>query len=201
VEEPYRSVYPYTQVALERQLNLVTLARDIEARYVAGAVVECGVLDGGTAALMAWATRSRPVHLFDSWKGLPDTSKKDGAAARKWANDVVGSPRRVVSVMRQLSIDPKRLHFHRGWFSETFPGADVAQVALLHIDADFYDSVRLSLEHWFPRLTLGAYVQIDDYSSFAGCRRAVDEFLAKHPNVALQTAGRHAFAYYFKVDQ
>ena len=71
-EEPYRTVFPYTQVHQARQQNLLDFAYDIDARGVPGAIVECGVLDGGTAALMAYgsAKSSRKVHLFDSMAGV-----------------------------------------------------------------------------------------------------------------------------------
>src|SRR5580698_8550718 len=57
LEEPYRTVFPYTQAHMRRQRSLVELCKLIETEQVEGAIVECGVLDGGTAALMAWATR------------------------------------------------------------------------------------------------------------------------------------------------
>src|SRR6185295_184696 len=65
LEEPFRTIFPYTQVDRTRQRNLLRLATIIEAEQIEGAVVECGVLDGGTAALMAFATAgsSRAVHL------------------------------------------------------------------------------------------------------------------------------------------
>src|SRR5690349_5967026 len=56
LEEPYHSVYPFTQASLARQKNLVRLGELIERENIRGAVVECGVLDGGTSALMANAT-------------------------------------------------------------------------------------------------------------------------------------------------
>jgi O-methyltransferase len=192
--EPYRSVFPFTQVHPIRQQNLIRLAAWIEANNVPGAVVECGVLDGGTAALMAFGTArsGREVHLFDSWKGLPTTSEKDGAATM-WAGDVVGSQRRVVSIFKTLNINLSRLIFHRGWFDETFPKANIDQIALLHVDADFYDSVRLTLLTWEPHVSPGGYIQIDDYSAFIGCRRAVDEYLIMHPDLKLETFKDIAF--------
>ena len=106
IEEPYRTVFPYTQVSPVRQRSLVELGQRIEAEKVDGAIVECGVLDGGTAALMAWATRSsaRPVHLFDAWEGLPKTTIEDGTEAAKWTGQVVGSPARALAVTQQLGI-------------------------------------------------------------------------------------------------
>ncbi len=187
-EEPYRTVFPYTQTHPARQRSLLHFASDIDARNVPGAIIECGVLDGGTAALMAYGSSKseREVHLFDSWQGLPDTTDKDGDASKVWAGDVVGSQARVKSVMRRLNIKPERLTFHKGWFEQTFPKANIDRVALVHIDADFYESVRLSIETWFPKLSPGGYIQFDDYFIFIGCTRAVDEFLLAHPELKLE---------------
>ena len=192
LDEPFRTIFPYTQVDLTRQRNLLRLATLLEESQTAGAVVECGVLDGGTAALMAHATctSGRDVHLFDAWEGLPATTAEDGDDAKHWHGQVIGSPRRVRHIMSAMDIEPRRVHFHRGWFCDTFPAADIPQIALLHIDADFYEGTRLCLERWYPHIAPGGFVQIDDYDSFRGCRRAVDEFLAAHPELALESFGQ-----------
>lgn len=163
--------------------------------------MECGVLDGGTAALMAFGSRSsgRAVHLFDSWEGLPATTPEDGDAAM-WSGEDVGSPKRVLAVMKSLGIDRSRLHFHRGWFSETFPKADLGKIALLHADGDFYESVKITLETWFPRMSSGGYIQIDDYSAFIGCRTAVDDFLSRHAHLKLESKLENfAEAFYIRI--
>ncbi len=200
LQEPFYSVYPYTQVHPLRQENLLRLALESESHNVPGAIVECGVLDGGTAALMAQATSGsgRDVHLFDSWQGLPTTTEKDGEAAAVWTGEDIGSPNRVISIMKRLDVDLKRLRLHKGWFHETFPNVEIPKIALLHIDADLYESVKICLEKWVPSLAPGGYVQIDDYAAFVGCRRAVDEFLAPRPELKLQTIGAHTKAYFFQ---
>jgi O-methyltransferase len=194
-EEPFRTVFPYTGVHPIRQTNLLSLAQHVDSCGIPGAIVECGVLDGGAAALMAFGTEksSREVHLFDSWQGLPDPTEKDSAAAKVWAGELVGSERRVRSVMRKLNINPTRLFFHKGWFDQTFPQAHIDSIALLHVDADFYEPVRLCIDTWYPKLSPGGYVQFDDYLAFIGCRRAVDEFLAVHPELKLQNKDGMAF--------
>jgi O-methyltransferase len=188
-EEPFLTVAPYTQVSLPRQRNLLCLAQKIDTDSISGAIVECGVLDGGTAALMALGTQQsgRPIHLFDSWSGLPKASAKDGQAAKQWEGEDVGSTRRVRTILKKVGIKADRVTFHKGWFDQTFQKADIKQIALLHIDADFYASVKLSLETWAPKISNGGYIQIDDYSAFIGCRRAVDEYLATHSYLKLQT--------------
>lgn len=201
LEEPYRSIFSYTQVSPARQQNLRRLAGIIDAERVAGAAIECGVLDGGTAALIAVSTAApRPIHLFDAWQGLPASTAEDGPESEKWVGDVVGSPRRLREILTRLAVDPARVHVHHGWFHETFPLAQrqIPAVALLHVDCDFYEPARLCLETWYPVLAPGGFVQIDDYSSFQGCRQAVDEFLAAHPELVLERVGEHGAAYYFK---
>lgn len=202
LDEPYRSVYPYTQAHPVRQQNLVRLAALLDKEGVPGHIVECGVLDGGTAALMAWSSRNaspaREVHLFDAWEGLPATTVEDGNEAARWTGEVVGSPTRVMAIMKKLGIATERVKIHRGWFHETFPEVDVSPVALAHIDCDFYEPTRLCLEKWYPALAPGGIMQFDDYASFSGCRQAVDEFIAAHPEVKMETAGETAQAYFFR---
>ena len=185
--EPFATVFPFTQASLPRQENLVELARTLEREKIGGAIVECGVLDGGTAALMAHSTAgsSRPIHLFDAWEGLPERTEEDGADADKWVGQVVGSPRRVATIMNELGVRPDRIHIHHGWFHETFPRAEIADVGLLHVDCDFYEPTKLCLERWWPRILRGGFVQFDDYLAFAGCKQAVDEFLVEHTDVDL----------------
>ena len=202
LEEPYRSIYPFTQVSMVRLQNLERLSEQIQQENVPGDIVECGVLDGGSAALTAYTTRTstnRKIHLFDAWQGLPATTKEDGAAGKKWSGQVVGSPDRVRKIMEKMGITAERLVFHEGWFSDTFPKAEIQQISLLHIDADFYDPVKLCLETWAHKVSKGGYIQIDDYTAFQGCRRAVDEFLAKNPGMKLATYGEQVKAYYICV--
>ena len=196
--EPYRTVFPYTQAHPTRQENLLRLAKLIDERKVPGALVECGVLDGGTAAIMAFGCSLREVHLFDSWEGLPAVTAEDGDAAM-WSGQVVGNPKRVVAVMSALGIELSRLRFHKGWFADTFPITQIDSIALLHIDGDFYDSVKLSLERWAPKMAPGGFIQIDDYDSFAGCTKAVDEFLSDYPELKLQFVERGAKARFIEI--
>jgi len=103
LKEPYRSVFSYTQAHPVRQANLVRLCGLIEQRGVLDASSKCGVLDGGTAALMAYCTKDRPIHLLDSWEGLPAITTEDGDGGR-WVGQVVGSPKRVQTIMREPSV-------------------------------------------------------------------------------------------------
>ncbi len=204
LEEPFHTVYPYTQATRWRQRNILRLAELVADRQVQGDIVECGVLDGGMSGLMAYGTRStnKTVHLFDAWRGLPPSTAEDGRSAKRWERQVVGSPRRVRGLMRELGIAAERLRFHRGWFHETFPQVQIPAICLLHIDPDFYEPVKLCLERWYPHVSPGGFIQIDDYAAFQGCRRAVDEFLVANPSLTLEEYGEgESRAFYIQIPE
>lgn len=186
-EPPFCWVYPYTQVSRRRQVAILEKTTQLIADGVRGDFVECGVLDGGTAAIMAYAARSddRRIHLFDAWAGMPEASEQDGPGARVWVGHAVGSPARVRSALGKVGARMDRIVFHKGWFHDTFPTARVDAIAFLHIDCDFYEPTRLVLETMVPRMVPGGWVQIDDFTAFEGCRVAVEEFLAANPAYTL----------------
>ena len=175
------SLRDYTAVLPTRLGTLHRLARDIDQHSVRGDVVECGVYNGGSAALMASVcTRSpmdRKIWLFDSFEGLPQPTERDGEKARGCIWWCHGDLAKVRTIFDKLRISDSGVHIVKGWFRNTFPGVDIGEIALLHIDADWYDSVRLCFERFYENVQPGGYIVIDDYGHWEGCRRATDEFL------------------------
>jgi hypothetical protein len=78
-------------------------------------------------------------------------------------------------------VDGRRVSLYKGYFEDTLHPQ--VEIAFAHIDCDWYDPVKLCLERIVPRLSAGAYVVLDDYNDYGGCRRAVDEFLNAGPDV------------------
>ena len=58
------------------------------------------------------------------------------------------------------------------------------RIALLRLDTDWYESTRIELEVLWPRLVTGGLMIVDDYHSWGGARRAVDEWISAHDVVA-----------------
>jgi O-methyltransferase len=188
----FRRIQPYTLVSREKLAALCRLIATLDRDRVPGAIVECGVFKGGAAAVMASeAGGRRDLYLFDSFEGLPPPGAEDGALARQqfqpgWCASTVDDVRRAFTVAGASSA---RLHIVKGWFAETFPRTELPPIALLHIDADWYDSVRLCLETWYDRIVPGGYVVLDDYGRWEGCTRAADEFLREHRLPPLERTG------------
>lgn len=173
-------VRPYTLIGPERIRSLYNLARRIEKEDIPGDVVECGVCNGGSAAILAhFATRSRfarTVWLLDSFGGMPETSGEDGNPAKEYVGKVVGSAEHVRRILKQAGADMRCVRIVEGLFQDTFPALPISGIALLNIDADWYESVKLCLETFYDRVVLRGFVSVDDYGHWPGCRKAVDEF-------------------------
>jgi O-methyltransferase len=154
---------------------------------VEGCVIECGVWRGGmSAALAEIMGPERPYYLLDSFEGLPPATAKDGAAAVEWQRSKA-SPwyhdncRAEQSYARRaMALSPaRRVEYVQGWFEETLPSfKPTAPIALLRLDADWYDSTKVCLRHLMPSMAPNGVVLVDDYYSWEGCARAIHEFLA-----------------------
>lgn len=193
----------YSMVPSRRLRLLYDLSTRVETERVPGAVVECGVYNGGSAVLMqdasARAGGTRDLWLFDSFEGLPPPTDKDGEYEREhyfkgWCG---GTKDMVLEAFDRARVSRKKLHIVEGWFDKTFPTEipKIGSIALLHIDCDWYESVKICLENLYPLVSPGGYIEFDDYGTFEGCRKAVHEYIDKHNiKVTLETndgVGRH----------
>ena len=173
----------YTMVSPELLFRMYDIAEETAAAGVEGGVVECGVWNGGSAALLASAARRRRCErecwLFDSFEGLPPPTERDPEPVRSfyfrgWNK---GDESRVREIWRRLRLPGERLHIRRGWFQDSFPRSAVGPIAILHIDSDWYDSVKLCLEWWYDRVQPGGAVILNDYNLYSGANEAVHDFL------------------------
>jgi O-methyltransferase len=182
---------------------LYRLVREIERKQIEGDIVECGVYKGGSAAVMAYAAKSssivRGIWLFDSFEGLPPPTKKDGERAfgQYYKGLCTGTVREVREIFGTLKIKDKRVHIVPGWFKDTFPIVKVKKIALLHIDADWYESVGLCLDKFYANVARGGFVVLDDYGCWEGCRRATDEFIRKN-KLKIKLIRVTSVSYYFQ---
>ena len=165
----------YTLVSRTKLMLYYRLTKEVSLCHVPGDIVQCGVWNGGSGALMGSAAMQsdlrRDVWLFDSFQGMPRPTEKDGLRPQSWWTDpyFVGDPQRVRYILQKLRIPDDRVHTVKGWFQDTFPSASINQISLLHIDADWYESVKLCLEYFYDRVSLGGFIVLDDYGVY-GCK-------------------------------
>jgi O-methyltransferase len=128
---------------------------------------------------------------------MPAAGEQDDEYSRALQGKFVGSEAVTRRILRRVGAPPERFEIVTGWFAETLARVGAASIALLHVDCDFYDPVKLVLDTFYDRVEPGGYVVLNDYGSFQGCRTATDEFLARLPSKpALMQIDRDA--YYFE---
>jgi O-methyltransferase len=60
----------------------------------------------------------------------------------------------------------------------------------LRLDGDWYASTKICLDHLYDKVLKGGFIIVDDYGAYEGCKKAVDEFLARRAlDVRLQKVG------------
>lgn len=174
-------------------------------------VVECGVWKGGMIAAIG-AELDDPeatYHLFDSFEGLPPAEEIDGAAALNWQADK-NSPiyydncRANMEEARQAmeKAGVSRFEIHPGWFEDTLRDWKPEKpISILRLDADWYASTRLCLEKLFPHVSEGGLIILDDYRTWEGCAKAVDEYLKEHRISAKILNSQFDVSYFIKPER
>lgn len=149
----------------------------------------------------------RHIHLFDAFQEIcePDaavdgkravdevrqfTGKADRVSGRlsplKGIYDHMGGPGTLEECRKLLettiNYNEHYLHYHQGWFQDTLPMVHetIGDIAILRLDGDWYASTKVCLAFLFDKVVVGGVVIIDDYGTYEGCKKAVDEYLAQH---------------------
>ena len=186
--ELHAAIRPATMLSVARLYSLFTQAKRLCADDLPGNFVECGVAAGGSSAMLAaviarHSKRSRKLFSCDTFEGMPEPDARDthrgvGAHETGWGAGTCSAPMQsLLNVSRQLRaehiVEPVQ-----GLFADTLPknAARFGDIALLHMDGDWYSSTRDILTNLFDQVVPGGAIQIDDYGFWEGCRRAVTEF-------------------------
>ena len=154
---------------------LCQLAR--QALHVEGEFWECGVYQGGTAAMLAdilfrHSPSEKRLRLFDTFTGMPETNTEIDLHRRGDFSDTS------LELVKQTVRREACVTYHPGFIPETFKGLERSRIAIAHIDVDIYQSVLDCCAFIYPRLAQGGFMVFDDYGlpSCPGARRAVDEY-------------------------
>lgn len=194
-----REVQPFTMTGPERIQALIQAVNYLVDADLPGALVECGVWRGGSMmaaaqTLLKRGVRDRQLYLFDTFEGMPAPGAQDIdytglAATTRLGRESKSDPRSgwCIASLEDVTVNllstgypADRIHLVQGRVEETLPAAAPAQIALLRLDTDWYESTRHELTHLYPRLVPGGVIIIDDYGHWQGARRAVDEYLQEH---------------------
>ena len=191
-------VHDHTMISFNELFSFIEAVRYVNRWQIPGAIVECGVWRGG--AIMAAAltlkhlgVTDRTFYLYDTFCGMPAPSEYDsrlggsvnpqekfcllqtGPDSSDWCRASLDEVRQNLATTRY---DFNRFKFVEGKVEETIPGTLPDEIAILRLDTDWYESTKHEMIHLFPRLVSKGVLIVDDYHTWSGSKKAVDEFLA-----------------------
>jgi hypothetical protein len=182
----YNKYHKHTMIPRYLYVNNLVIAESLAG--TSGCIVECGTWRGGMIAGIAEILGpDRRYFVFDSFEGLPPAEEIDGEAALKWQAgtdhkdyyDNCAAPIEFAEKAMALS-GAKNYQIIKGWFNETLPRFEPPEkIALLRLDADWFESTTTCLECLAPHLAPDGIIVIDDYYAWDGCSKAVHHYLAK----------------------
>jgi O-methyltransferase len=199
--EIYETIKPFTMTSRDRVCSLVQAVDYILKNNIPGDFVECGVWKGGSSMAMALAclkekVSDRHLYLYDTFSGMSEPTEHDisysGLNAmekyieKKYDDQVCdwcySSLENVKKNLDSTSYPKEKIHFQVGKVEETLPNCKHSSIALLRLDTDWYESTKIELEILFPKLSKGGILIIDDYGSWDGAKKAVDEYFTNYPS-------------------
>jgi hypothetical protein len=192
------SVDDYTMTNAVRRHALLKALRYVNERRLPGDFVECGVWRGGNIFLgklvqdREFPNIHRDFWLYDTFEGMTQPGDFDVSpngvnalsefqrltkAGEGWC---LATREDVEANAISMLGSKDGLRFVQGPVEQTLQHGEhlPAEIAILRLDTDWYESTRAELEILYPRLVSRGVLIIDDYGVWQGAKRAVDEYFA-----------------------
>ncbi len=155
---------------------------------IPGAIAENGVFRGFTSYLLCHKRKLEVAGQFsghgffmlDSFEGLSEPVTRDGGHSHaRWKERAF--TRTSVETVRDVMAEFPDATIIQGWLPGTFDQLPEQAYRFAHIDVDIYEPTLACLEYYWPRLSPGGMILIDDYGPWPGglwpgCAVAVQEF-------------------------
>jgi len=160
-----------TLITQDRLDAMIALAKNAPAQ---GYFAEVGVYKGGSLKNIALLFPERIIFGFDSFEGLPKGL---------WTENEIHKPGEFSdtsfeSVNNFLKDTCNNVTLIKGIFPDSAQQYEDLDFAFVHIDTDFYLSVKACLEWFWPRLIKGGIIVFDDYlwPNCPGVEQALNDF-------------------------
>ncbi|MGD0915987.1 MAG: TylF/MycF/NovP-related O-methyltransferase [Thermodesulfobacteriota bacterium] len=181
-------------------IELAEAVWSVEGKNICGIFTEVGCALGGSAIVICTAKSiERQFDIYDIFEMIPPPSEKDGEDVHARYETITEgkSPgingdlyygyepdlyKKVIDNFSLFNVNlaDNNVRLIKGLFTETL--RINSPVAFAHIDCDWYESVMTCLERIEPFLTPGGIFVIDDYYTWSGCTKAVDEYFSDKRN-------------------
>ena len=164
-----------TKNRIQKLKIYIELANSLEGNFA-----EVGVYKGGSAEIIATnKNKNKNLYLFDTFEGMPETNKKYDNFHKK--NDF--SDTSYENICFEFS-KHDNVFVYKGIFPDEHGEKIQNEIfSLVHLDVDIYKSYIDCLNFFYPKMTNGGIIILDDYLSpnCEGAKLAIDEFFANKP--------------------
>ena len=187
-----------TMIGKQRMFSNVLIAKWITLNELEGDFVECGVWRGGSTLLVKmifeeYGNNSK-VWLFDTFKGMTEPSDDDINFAGQLAKDkyfkskkkdyvdwAYASYHEVKEIFLKSGVNIQDCEFVKGDVLKTIPEYHdkLKKISFLRLDTDWYESTRIELDYFYPKIVNNGFLVIDDYGHWGGSRKATDEYFSE----------------------
>jgi len=206
----YEDLIDGNMINISQAVNIYHLLIRTILLKVPGEIVELGCFKGVTTMIMQKTLdqyrSNKRIHVYDSFQGLPEKTKKDGSTYFK-KGFCRAEERDLIMNFKKAKL--KLPVIHKGLFKDTLPGHLPNKISFAYLDGDFYTSTKEGLKHLYLRLSKGAIVVIDDYCDpkvhnvhniLPGVKRACDEFFKNKPEkMSVLISGWQSHGYFVKM--
>jgi hypothetical protein len=164
---------------------------------VRGEIVEFGIFKGNS--FFRWIkfrdlleqTGSRKIIGFDTFSDFPEANFKEDKLRRDAFVEETNGGKSISFEEINETLETQGLHKNvdivKGDILDTLDDYlkknPHLKISLLHIDVDLYEPVKLILEKLYERVTKGGIIVFDDYGTFAGTNKAVDDFFKNNVEI------------------
>jgi hypothetical protein len=150
---------------------------------VHGDLAEVGVFMGGSAKLIRESDGIRPLHLFDTFEGIPRVEQIDQPAF--YQGQFSASIQEVKNYLKEY----KNIYFYKGIFPATAKPVENKKFSFVHLDVDTYESTLACLQFFYPRMNQGGVLLSHDYINHQGVKKAFDEFFEEKQEPIIEMSG------------
>jgi hypothetical protein len=156
-----------------------------------GAFIECGVFKGASFARFCMFREllnnpyAKKMIAFDIFGEFPGTNYEEDKIMRQRFIEEAGaqsiSQEQLLEVLKHKRVE-RNVELVAGDITVTVPEYvekhPELKISLLNLDTDIYEPAVTILEYFYPRLVSGGVLILDDYGTFPGETKAVDDYFA-----------------------
>jgi O-methyltransferase len=164
----WKAVRERTPLPFDRGMYLYNWVR--ETLPLEGDMAECGTFKGGSAKLICRAAQHmKKLHIFDTFVGIPVEQRNEGEHR---VGDFTCSREEVVAFLE----DCPNIQIYEGLVPDTLEAVKDLTFSLVNLDMDIYVPTIAALHFFWPRMTSGGIIVLDDVTGLYSITLALNEF-------------------------